>query len=339
MPELRLHDLLLYETMWYRLEKRLRRDDHFGDPVLYHADGRLTRAGSSVEPKAGLVRVIWASPDVYIAGLIDPFLDLSVTIRPNWLQAGSAGVDHPGFAKLNAAGVLLTTNEAMLPGIGEYVLASVLDHYQDGPARRAIQATRIWKRRPFREVSGTHWLIVGYGGIAREIASRARAFNVHITGVRRSGGSDPTADKIITPDTLSSELGKADVVILSLPLSRATQHCANAAFFAAMKPGAVIVNVGRGGLLDEAALLLALDRGHVGHAILDVVSQEPLPADNPLWGHPKIVVTCHIAGLGDGLIPGSDELFLDNLARYREDRLLRHIVDQSLFDASAHRLA
>jgi phosphoglycerate dehydrogenase-like enzyme len=336
MPDLRLHDLLLYEPMWHRLDRRLRRFDDSSDPVLYHPDGRLTRAESLVAPQPGLVRAVWAGPEIYIAGLIHRFLDLAVTLKPHWLQAGSAGVDYPAFAQLNAAGVLLTTNEAMLPGIGDYVLANVLDHYQGGPARRAIQARKKWQPQPFRELSGTRWLIVGYGGIGREVATRARAFRAHVTGMRRSGGSDPTADKIITPEELSAELQEADVVILSLPLTGTTRHFANDAFFTAMKPGAVLVNVARGGLVDEAALLEALDRGQIGHAILDVVSQEPLPAKSPLWSHPKVVITCHIAGFGDGLIPGSDEFFLDNLARYREGRPLRHLVDQSLFSAQTH---
>lgn len=333
MTSLSLDDLFFFKPTWDRLRERLHAMGLSGEPLLLDPDGQLTRADRPATAGPGAFRAAWASPDTYVAKQINAFLDHALAARAEWVQGGSAGVDNPRFAKLDAAGIRLTTSDAMVPSIAELVLAGVLDHYQRGPERRAVQASHQWTLLPFREIAGTRWLVIGFGAIGREIGPRARAFHAHVTGVRRSGGTDDAANRIITPDAMIPALGEADVVILSVPLSDATRHIADARFFAAMKPGATIVNVGRGGLLDEAALIAALDAGHVGHAILDVVAQEPLPADSPIWDHPKIALTCHVAGLGDGLIARSDQLFLDNLARYREGRPLRLAVDRSLFGA------
>jgi phosphoglycerate dehydrogenase-like enzyme len=334
MTSLTLSDLLFFKPAWERLRERLCGMGLSGEPWLLEQDGRLTRADRPATAGRGAIRAAWASPDTYVAKQINTFLDHALSAGADWVQAGSAGVDNPRFAQLDAAGIRLTTSDAMVPSIAELVLAGVLDHYQRGPERRAVQASHRWTLLPFREIAGTRWLVIGFGAIGREIGPRARAFHAHVTGVRRSGGADDAADQIITPEALIPALGEADVVVLSVPLSDATRHTANTGFFAAMKKGAVIVNVGRGGLLDETALIASLDGGHVGHAILDVVTQEPLPADSPIWNHPKIALTCHVAGLGDGLIARSDQLFLDNLIRYREGRPLRLAVDRSLFGAA-----
>ncbi len=331
MKPISVTDMFFYEPAWERLRASLAEDGEAGMPLLLHRDGLLMRDGKPAVAEPGAIRIAWASPDLYIDGHINAFLDHALQMGVEWVQGGSAGVDNPRFASLNAVGVRLTTSDAMVPSIAELVMAGVLDHYQRGPERRAIQASRQWTLLPFREIANTNWLIVGFGAIGREVGKRARAFGAHVTGVRRSGGTDPDADSMVRPEALEQILATADVVILSVPLSDATRHLADSRFFAAMKKGGVIVNVGRGGLLDEAALIAALDRGQLDHAILDVVSQEPLPPESPIWSHPGISLTCHVAGLGNGLIRRSDALFLDNLRCFREDRPLRLLVDQSLF--------
>jgi len=330
MPEISMNDLFFYEPAWGRLREQVQCDDRAGAPLLLDREGRLTRDGAPATIGPGAASVVWASPDTNLDGHINALLDHALCAKVKWLQAGTAGIDNPRFAKLNAAGVRLTTSDAMVPSIAELVMACVLDHYQRGPERRWVQSSHNWTRLPFREIAGTRWLVVGFGAIGRELGSRARAFQVHITGVRRSVEEDPAADRIISPDSLALELGRADVVVLALPLSAATRNIADSAFFAAMKKGAVIVNVGRGGLLDEAALVAALNGGHLGHAILDTVVQEPLRTNSLLWDHPKVVLTCHVGGMGDGLMARSDALFLENLMRYREGRPLRRVADQSL---------
>jgi phosphoglycerate dehydrogenase-like enzyme len=118
------------------------------------------------------------------------------------------------------------------------------------------------------------------------------------------------------PEDLLGRLPEADVVVLSVPLTPDTEDLADGAFFAAMKPGSVLVNVGRGGLVDETALLAALDRGAPEHAVLDVFQVEPLPKESPFWDHPRVTLTAHASGNGAGAGARNDETFLENLRRW-----------------------
>lgn len=317
---------------WKRVAARLPDEERFDPPVLLHADGELRRGGAVVAIEDVGVDAAWASPDLFIGGRINHFLDLaSAAPALQWLQSGAAGVDNPRFARLAAAGVRLTASDAPAVSIAELVLAGVLDHYQRGPERRAAQAEAVWRQLPFREIAGSRWLVIGFGSIGRAVGERARAFGAHVTGVRRSGGEEPGADRIEGTEAVPRLLPDADIVVLALPLVAATRDYADAAFFARMKRGSIFVNVGRGLLVDEEALLAALDEGRVGHAVLDVFRTEPLPPESPLWRHPRVALTAHLAGMGSGLTERSDALFLDNLARFAEGRPLRNMVDPGIF--------
>jgi len=173
-------------------------------------------------------------------------------------------------------------------------------------------------------VTGSAWLIIGFGAIGQGVAQRVRAFGAGVTGVRRSQGAHPLADRIADMGALPELLPEADVVVLSVPLSGATRGLVDAEFLRAMKDGSVLVNVGRGGLVDEAALLAALDAGRPEHAVLDVFETEPLPADSPFWRHPRVALTAHASGITDGLTTRNDALFLDNLRLYLTGRPLLH---------------
>jgi phosphoglycerate dehydrogenase-like enzyme len=290
-------------------------------------DGTLEWQGRVVDAKSVSVDLAWASPDLFMDGHINLFLDLALTLPGLcWLQSGAAGTDNPRFGKLLAKGVRLTTNSAPAISIAEYVLACVLDHYQRGPERRAAQRAARWSPLPFREIAGSAWLIIGFGAIGRAVAQRVRAFGAHVTGVRRRQGIDPDAEQMATPHSLPDLLPLADVVVLAIPLAADTRNFADDDFFARLKPGCVFVNVGRGLLVDETALLSALDQGRIGQAVLDVCRIEPLPDDNILWRHPKITLTAHLAGMGSGLLERSDRLFLDNLQRLLDGRPLLNEV-------------
>jgi phosphoglycerate dehydrogenase-like enzyme len=159
-------------------------------------------------------------------------------------------------------------------------------------------------------------VIVGFGHIGQEIAKRVRAFEAKVVGVRRSTSEHPLADTIITLDRLTDYLPQADVVVLACPLNEQTKGLANSAFFQHLKPGATFVNIARGKLVDQPALIEALQEETLAHAILDVFDPEPLPPDSPFWDMAKITVTPHSSNAGSGTPRRGDMLFLENLRRF-----------------------
>ncbi|SFS10341.1 NAD(P)-dependent oxidoreductase [Sphingomonas jatrophae] len=297
------------------------------EPVLFEPDGSFSVEGRAIPLDQARFTAAWFSLDTFARGQDEAFLARMVEAPDlRWMQSARAGYDHPAFARLAAKGVRLSMSKAMIPAIGEYVVAAVFDHFQRGPERRAAQAAQRWQAFPFREIAGSRWLCVGYGEIGRDIAVRARALGAHVTGVRRSGGTDADADAIVRPDDMADALAQADVVILSVPLTRDNDGAYGADFFAGFKPGALFINVGRGPLLDEAALRSALDDGRVGHAVLDVCRVEPLPPGEWQWTHPRVTLTAHTAGIGSGLYARTDRLLVDNLVRYTTGAPLLHEI-------------
>ena len=307
--------VLFYEPSFRRLEHRFA-DIPGVEPILMDKDGRFFEGGKPVKPEDVKPEIGWANNDLFAGPIRDYMVALLKSPSLKWMQSGAAGFDNPVFAQIVAKGARLTTNHSQAVGMSEYVLATVLDHLQRGPERRAEQAARHWARLPYREVMGTNWLIIGFGAIGQEVARRARAFGAKITGVRRNQAPHELADAIVPPSKTVDALPPADVVVLVVPLSAETENLANAKFFAAMKPNSVLVNIGRGGLVDEDALLQALDKGKPEHAILDVFKTEPQPSESPFWNHPRVTLTGHASAIGSGFSARTDELFIENLKRY-----------------------
>ena len=294
------------------------------------AKGGLTLGGEAVAPEDAAPTLAWATQDLFFSAVARDFMvTLLKSAGLKWLQSASAGVDNPVFGQLVSRGVRLTTSHGQAVGMADYVLAGVLDHFQRAPERREAQAAHAWRRIQIREILGTRWLIVGFGAVGQAVAARAKAFGAHVIGVRRDQSSDTFADEIIPPDRVVDQLPTADVVVLACPLTPDTRHMANAAFFAAMKDDAVLVNVGRGGLVDEAALLTGLDAAKPARAVLDVFETEPLPADSPFWSHPRVSVSAHCSGVGNGQDDRNRDLFLDNLDRYLSGKPLLNEVAKS----------
>lgn len=309
--------LLIYEPSYRRLEARMAEHASRLDLLLMQPDGTILKDGAPVPVDEARPEIGWLNTDLFgTGGGRDYMIALLKSPALRWVQSAAAGFENPVFAQVVQKGAQLTTNHSQSVGMSEYVLATVLDHLQRGPDRRKAQAEHLWRPAPYREVAGTNWLIVGFGAIGQETAQRARAFGAHITGVRRSAGEHPLADAMARPSQIAALLPQSDVVVLSLPLNPQTENMVDAAFLAAMKPGCVFVNVGRGGLVDEDALLAALDAGKPEHAVLDVFRTEPLPTESPFWDHPRVTLTPHASPIGSGLSGRSDALFLDNLGRF-----------------------
>jgi phosphoglycerate dehydrogenase-like enzyme len=317
--------VLLYEPSY----RRIKSDLPGGlDIVLVDVDGGLRRTGEPVAAGQAAAQAGWISTDLLGGGPARPyFAALLQSPDLRWVQSASAGYDNPIFARLAGKGVRLTMSNAQAIAMSEYVLSAVLDHFQHGPERRRAQAAHRWTQPFYREVNGSSWMIVGFGSIGQAVARRARSFDAWIVGVRRTVGPHPLADAVVAPEAVLDHLGEADVVVLSVPLDVHTRGMAGEAFLAAMKPGSVLVNVGRGGLVDEQALLAALDRGVPDHAILDVFQTEPLPAESRFWDHPRVSLTAHASAYSLAVVERCDRLFLDNLRRYLAGEPLLHQAD------------
>lgn len=268
-----------------------------------------------------------------------------------WIQLLSAGADQLIGHPLVERDILLSNAAGISADyIAEHVIARILSHTKSLRTFERLQRERIWPDRSALArpvLRGMRGLIVGYGGVGRETARLMRAFGMAVDaatadGERRpyrgylpyAGAGDPDA---LLPERMfrTSEIGKAlpaaDVVVLALPLTPATHRLFDADALARMRPSAILVNVGRGGVVDTSALLAALDAGQLAGAYLDVFDREPLPANSPLWDHPLVSITPHMAGVmpDDGL--RYRELFLKNLARFRAGEPLINQLDRRSF--------
>lgn len=318
-------NLLIYAPAYNRIRDRM---PEGVTPLLLHPDESLTLNGQKVAPEDARFDIAWASTDLYIKGPSRAnFALLTAAKGLKWFQSGAAGFDHPIFAKVAATGTIMTRSDAQGIAMAEYVLARTLEAFHDAAGRAAKQAAHDWSRHGFRDVWGTRWLVIGYGAIGSQIGIRARAFGAHVTGVRRSPAASDPADAMITPDGILAALPDTDVVVIAAPHSGDTDKLVDAAFLAAMKERSVLVNIARGRLVDEPALLAALDAGKPDMAILDVFEKEPLPTDSPFWDHPRVLLSGHCAADSPMNIARGDEVFLGNLKRYLKGEPLRLVVD------------
>jgi phosphoglycerate dehydrogenase-like enzyme len=212
--------------------------------------------------------------------------------------------------------------------MSEYVLGWCSWVTQRMETYRAAQRDRRWIGTvvPGR-LRGKTLTLVGVGDVGREIARVARAVGMHVIGVSRSGERVPAVERVYRPGHLPRALAAADFVVVVVPLTAKTRGLIDARALAAMRPGAWLLSIGRGAVVDETALLTALQSRQIAGAVLDVFPTEPLPADHPLWGLDNVVITPHVAGpsTADEIAP----VFNDNLGRWLRGRPLQHVVDRS----------
>lgn len=326
--------LLCHLTTFKRIEPALKPLADTLLPVcMDDAGGMSAPWGGETAPSGGF-DVVFANTDAFFSPAIREFAVMVLKApRIGWVQSSAAGIEHPMLQAIGAKAAAYTSGHEQSAAIAEWVLWAALDHFQRGPERRAQQASETWARLGFREIAGSEWVVVGYGTIGVETGRRLSALGARVTGVRRRPGPAEGAAEIVPPDRLAEVLPRADGVVLCAPLTEQTRHMMDASAFAAMKTDAVLINVGRGGLVDEAALVAALDAGEIGHAALDVVETEPLPAGHVLWQHPKVTLTPHIAAATEGSRLRTDALFLDNLSRFLNGRPLRNLADRADFEA------
>ncbi len=244
-----------------------------------------------------------------------------------WLHTMSAGVDSPIFGMFLDRGVRITTSSgASAAPIAGTVMMYLLALSRRLPELTRAQAAHEWAPINYRELAGLRIAVVGYGPIGEHVVRLATAFGMEPVIVRRRAlGDEPCPVRPL--DDLASAVSDADVVAVALPLVGETRRIVSADVIAAMRPGALFVNVGRGELVDQQALTDALRSGHLGGAGLDVFDPEPLPAGDELWGLPNVIVTPHCSGTSDGTAHRACEMFLGNLARFvAADALLHEVL-------------
>ena len=275
-----------------------------------------------------------ADADIFFG---NPSKDL-LTYAPQlkWIQASSAGVEFvANIPELVASDVILTnTRGAHGPSIGEHTFALLLTMTRQIPESLEQQGRKHWERgrlyKTAREIGGLTMGIVGFGALGRGIAKRALGFDMNLLAVDvQAMSGDPFLDEVWPVSRLDDLIEQSDVVVVATPLTAETRHLIDAGRLAKMKRDAYLVVVSRGGIVVEDALLAALTEGRIAGAALDVVEQEPMPADNPLWDAPNFVLTPHLAGASAPKEKRVVEIFRDNLVRYINDEPLMNVVDKS----------
>lgn len=250
-----------------------------------------------------------------------------------WVHAASAGLDAvltPAVLAGDAAGRLVVTNArgTFDRPMAEFTLAMLLLFAKDVRATLEHQRAHRWVHRDTELLAGRQVLVVGAGSIGRTTARLLTAVGMEVAGVaRRARPDDPDFTRVVGPDALHEELGRADDVVVCAPLTAATRGMFDHAAFAALRPGARFVNVGRGAIVDEDALLTALHEGRVGAAALDVFVDEPLPADHPFWDMEQVVVSPHQSGDVVGWRDALTAQLAQNLSRWQRDEPLDALVE------------
>lgn len=289
-------------------------------------DLRLVATGDESQEVAPTALLLW-SPDVESAAA---FLTQYPSIP--WIHLANAGVPRELLDLLEGREVTLTNGSgAHAPALAEFVLAALLALAKRLPELGRAQAESRWTSVPgVRELRGQTVGIVGLGDIGRATARSLRALGVRVVGVRRNPVPVPELDKLYPRERLDDFLAGLDALVLAAPLTRETELMIGARELARLPRGACVVNVARGALIDEPALIDALRSGHLGGAALDVFTEEPLPADSPLWRLPNTIISPHCTDRTPGTLDRALDIFLDNLRRFRAAGELRNVVNRDL---------
>jgi len=291
---------------------------------------------------------VWQEVDVLLTwGNVLP--DREMASRLRWVQVTSAGVDrllgNPLFEQRDV--ILTTTSGIHAVTMAEYALGMMLAFAHHLPRFIALQRAREWPRERDalvpRLLRGATLGIVGYGSIGRELARLARAFGMQVLATKRDAMHPAGLPEYVEPGTgdpegvlvhrlypslaLKSMVKDCDYIVVLAPLTAETVNMVNAEVLSAVKPGAVLINMARGGIVDEAALLEALKSGTLGGAAFDVFAEEPLPEDSPLWDAPNLIISPHVAGMMPGYMDRAMDVFVENLRRYLAHQELLNVVD------------
>jgi phosphoglycerate dehydrogenase-like enzyme len=275
------------------------------------------------------------APDaIFVCSVGRKVVELALGLAPGlrWIHSRSAGVEYLMFPAVTDSPVPLTNARGVYSAsLGEFVMAAVLFFAKDFPRMRRSQAARTWDPFDVDWARGKTMGIVGYGDIGRAAAERARAFGMKVLALRRNleaAQKDPLVDEAIPLERKADLMARSDYVVVTAPLTPETRGLVGPAEIAAMKPTGVLINVGRGPIVDEAALLSALQQGRIRGAALDVFTTEPLPSEHAFYGLDNVLLSPHCADNTPGWLEGSMHFFLENLERFRSGQPLLNLVDK-----------
>ena len=297
------------------------------EPVAARAEVRYTDAAGLAEALDGAgALLLW---DFFSTAVEDAWGSAGAL---RWIHVAAAGVDTLLFDDLVESDVVVTNARGIFDRpIAEFVLALVLARAKGLPASVDLQRERSWRHRETESVAGKNALVIGTGAIGREVARLLAAVGMHVRAAGRTARSgDPDFGDVVASDELVGHVGWADHVVVATPLTTQTRGLVGAPVLAAMQPSAHLVNIARGPVVDEQALVRALAAGQLAAASLDVFVTEPLPEDNPLWAVPGVLVTPHMAGDAAGWLDALAEQFVDNALRWLDGAELCNVVDKRL---------
>jgi phosphoglycerate dehydrogenase-like enzyme len=289
------------------------------------------------------LRRLLPDADIAFTPLVDRDLWASLS-RLRWVQSPAVGVGGLLYPEMTASPVVITNARGIRArAIAEHVIGVTIALARQLPAALRHQVAHQWAQdaieggRKIRTLKGLRMGIVGLGSIGLEVARLASALGMRISAVRRRAaypvgagyldGADGI-DEVVTPSGLHGVLARSDAVVLSAPLTAATHHLIGRAEVAAMRPGAWLINIGRGKLVDDEALVEGLRSGRLGGLALDVFTHEPLDPASPYWDWPNVIVTPHVAGALEDYWEPLVDMFAENLRRFGAGRPLLNVVDK-----------
>jgi D-2-hydroxyacid dehydrogenase (NADP+) len=298
-------------------------------------------ASEGALPDAVGIEVAFVTRDLFVGGTrhkLNPrfvrftdFLKMAPALR--WVQTFSAGTDMAVYQAMLARGLTLTNSTgASAPAVAQTAVTGLLALARQLPRIAEAQRRHAWEplyaEPEPRDVESQTALVIGTGPIGQEIGRLCRAFGLRTLGIRRdaAAGPPPGFDAVAGFAALPDLLPRTDWLILACPLTETTRGLIDARALALLPPGRHLINVSRGGVVQEDALLAALRSGHLAGAFLDVFTMEPLPAESPFWGLPNVIVSPHSAAASDGLPERVAAIFCDNLRRFRRGEALRNLA-------------
>lgn len=301
------------------------------DELRETADVTIGNSAHAFERTAGNAEVVfnWSGS---LSLIREVFL---MSPRARWVHSRSAGLERTLFPELIASDVTMTNGSGVFsPSLGEFALAAILYFAKDFRRMIRNQMLGVWEPFDVLPISGQTVGIVGYGDIGRAVATRVRAMGMNVLALKRhvnpQNNSDPLVDQIYGPDRRIEMLSRCDYIVVAAPQNAETRGLIGGAEFAAMKPSAVIINVGRGPVIEERAMIKALSERAIKGAALDVFDEEPLPLGHPFYSLENVLLSPHCADHTPDWLDNAMRFFIVQFERFRRGEPLLNVVDKRL---------